>query len=49
MKMAGDGQLFGTAAHIDASRAPGDDGSATLTLTLDQAARAPSAASTSAG
>ena len=40
MKMAGDGQLFGTAAHIDASRAPGEQGSATLTLTLDQAARA---------
>ena len=40
MKMAGDGQLFGVAAHIDAGRAPGEEGSATLTLTLDQAARA---------
>ncbi len=40
MQMAGDGQLFGTAAHIDAGRAPGEEGSATLTLTLDQATRA---------
>ena len=40
LKMNGDGQLFGAATHLDAERAPGDDGSATLNLTLDQAARA---------
>jgi Protein of unknown function/AsmA-like C-terminal region len=40
LKMAGDGQLFGAATHIDVARAPGDEGSATLTLTLDAAARA---------
>ncbi len=40
MIMSGDGQLFGAAAHIDAGRAPGEEGSATLALTLDQAARA---------
>ncbi len=40
LKMAGDGQLFGAATRIDVSRAPGDEGSATLTLTLDAAQRA---------
>ncbi len=40
LSMAGDGQLFGAAAHLDVGRAPGEEGSATLTLTLDQAARA---------
>jgi uncharacterized protein YhdP len=40
LKIIGDGQLFGTATHIDVARAPGDEGSATLTLTLDAAARA---------
>ena len=40
LKMAGDGQLFGAAAHIDVGRAAGDEGSAMLTLTLDAAARA---------
>jgi len=40
LKMVGDGQLFGAATHIDASRAAGEVGSATLTLTLDPAARA---------
>lgn len=40
LKMAGDGQVFGAAAHMDVGRAPGEEGSATVTLTLDQAARA---------
>ncbi|MBV8104419.1 MAG: AsmA-like C-terminal domain-containing protein [Hyphomicrobiales bacterium] len=40
LKMAGDGQLFGAATHVDVGRAAGDEGSATLTLTLDAAARA---------
>ncbi len=39
LKMNGDGELFGSAAHIDALRAPGEDGSATLTATLEQATR----------
>ena len=40
LNMAGDGQVFGVAAHLDVGRAPGDEGSATVTWTLDQAARA---------
>jgi hypothetical protein len=40
LEMTGDGQLFGAATHLDVGRAPGEEGSATLTLTLDQAARA---------
>ncbi len=40
LTMSGDGELFGSAAHIDASRAPGEEGSATVTATLEQAARA---------
>ncbi len=40
LKMAGDGQLFGAATNIDVGRAAGDEGSATLMLTLDAAARA---------
>ena len=39
LKMAGDGQMFGVATHLDVGRAPGEEGVATLTLTLDQAAR----------
>ena len=40
LRMAGDGQMFGVATHLDVGRAPGEEGVATLTLTLDQAARA---------
>ena len=40
MTISGDGELFGSPAHIDASRAPGEEGSATVMATLDQAARA---------
>ncbi len=39
LKMTGDGQMFGAATHLDVGRAPGEEGVATLTLTLDQAAR----------
>ena len=39
LSVSGDGQLFGAPAHIDASRAPGDEGLATVTATLDQAGR----------
>ena len=49
LTMNGDGQLFGSPAHIDASRAPGDEGSATLTATLDQAARVEARAQPRAG
>ncbi len=40
LSMSGDGELFGSAAHIDALRGPGEDGSATLTATLEEATRA---------
>ena len=40
LKMAGEGQLFGAPAHIDGGRGPGEEGSATVTMTVDQAARA---------
>ena len=33
LKMAGEGQLFGAATHIDVGRAAGEEGSATLTMT----------------
>ena len=37
--MSGDGQVFGSDAHLEAARAPGEEGSATVTATLEQAAR----------
>jgi hypothetical protein len=40
LSMNGEGQLFGSPARIEASRAPGNEGSATVTATLDQAGRA---------
>ena len=40
LKMTGEGQLFGAATHIDVGRTAGEEGSATLTFTLDAAARA---------
>ncbi len=40
LKMVGDGQLLGTPIHIDVGRAPREEGMATLTFTLDAAARA---------
>ncbi|HXZ16227.1 MAG TPA: DUF3971 domain-containing protein, partial [Roseiarcus sp.] len=39
LTLSGDGQLFGSPAHIDASRSPGEEGSASVTATFDQAAR----------
>ena len=38
LKMFGQGQLFGATTRVDVERAPGDEGSATLALTLDQIA-----------
>ena len=38
--MLATGKCFGAPTHLDVGRAPGEEGSATLTLTLDQAARA---------
>jgi hypothetical protein len=40
LSMTGEGQLFGATADLEAGRGTGDEGSATLTVTLDQAARA---------
>jgi hypothetical protein len=40
LKITGEGQLFGAATRIDVGRTAGDEGSATLTLALDAAARA---------
>ena len=40
LKMVGEGQLLGTPIHIDVGRLPGEEGMATLTFTLDSAARA---------
>ena len=40
LKMVGEGQLLGAPIHIDVGRALGEEGMATLTFTLDAAARA---------
>lgn len=40
LTMAGEGELFGVPTHLDVGRSPAEEGSATLTFTLDQAARA---------
>ena len=40
LKIAGDGDLLGAATHIEVGRAPGEEGSATVTFALDAAARA---------
>jgi len=40
LKIVGDGELLGAATHIEVGRAPGDEGSATVTFALDAAARA---------
>ena len=40
LKMVGEGQVLGAPVHIDVGRAPGEEGMATLTFTLDAAARA---------
>src|SRR5580704_7213937 len=40
LKIAGDGQVFGTPTHVEVARAPGEEGSATITFALDAAGRA---------
>ena len=40
LKIIGDGDLLGAATHIEVVRAPGEEGSATVTFALDAAARA---------
>jgi hypothetical protein len=40
LKISGDGQLLGAATHVDVARAPGEEGSATITFALDAAGRA---------
>ena len=40
LKIAGDGELLGAATHVDVARAPGEEGSATVTFALDAAGRA---------
>jgi hypothetical protein len=40
LKISGDGEVLGAATHVDVVRAPGEEGSATITFALDAAARA---------
>ena len=40
LKIVGDGDLLGAATHVEVARAPGEEGSATVTFALDAAARA---------
>jgi AsmA-like C-terminal region/Protein of unknown function len=40
LKIVGDGELLGAATHVDVVRAPGEEGSATVTFALDAAGRA---------
>jgi hypothetical protein len=40
LKISGDGELLGAATHVDVARAPGEEGSATVTFALDAAGRA---------
>ena len=40
LKIVGDGELLGAATHVDVSRAPGEEGSATISFALDAAGRA---------
>ena len=40
LKIVGDGELLGAATHVDVARAPGEEGSATITFALDAAGRA---------
>ncbi len=40
LKIAGDGELLGAATHVEVARAPGEEGSATITFALDAAGRA---------
>ena len=40
LKIVGDGELLGAATHVDVARAPGEEGSATISFALDAAGRA---------
>jgi uncharacterized protein YhdP len=40
LRIVGDGALLGAATHIEVNRAPGEEGSATVSFALDAAARA---------
>jgi Protein of unknown function/AsmA-like C-terminal region len=40
LKIVGDGDLLGAATHVEVARAPGEEGTATVTFALDAAARA---------
>ena len=40
LKIVGDGELLGAATHVEVARAPGEEGSATITFALDAAGRA---------
>src|SRR5271166_4828242 len=40
LKIVGDGELLGAVTHVEVGRAPGDEGSATVTFALDAAGRA---------
>jgi hypothetical protein len=40
LRIAGDGDLLGAPTHVEVGRAPGEEGSATVTFALDAAARA---------
>jgi hypothetical protein len=40
LKIVGDGDVLGSATHVEVGRAPGEEGSATITFALDAAARA---------
>jgi hypothetical protein len=40
LKIIGDGEVLGAATHVDVARAPGEEGSATITFVVDAAGRA---------
>jgi len=40
LKIVGDGEVLGSATHVEVARAPGEEGSATITFALDAAGRA---------
>jgi len=40
LKVVGDGQLLGAPTHVEVARAPGEEGTATVTFALDAAGRA---------
>jgi hypothetical protein len=40
LKIVGDGEVLGSATHVEVARAPGEEGSATITFALDATGRA---------